>query len=152
MGESLLACNSFMSLGIRMRTARRDGQSARVLGGAGDIQAQRQLLDQFIRAAVAGEGGADALLKDAEVVARFAAGRGHELDRRRLAGVLALRAAHIRLASGSAAASAKEAECLLILDELANDGWEEAASALTTFAAEFSKGALNAAKVAAKTG
>ena len=118
--------------------------------GAGEIEAQRVMLEGMTGAALVKETGIDCYLAGAEIFARMVAARGVPSDRQRLAAVLSLQAARCRALHLTESAASLEVECLLILNRLADEGSEEAAQSLNTFSAEFSKESVAAAAAEAK--
>jgi hypothetical protein len=118
--------------------------------GLGDLEAQRVLVDAMTGAAIVEDEGLDSYLAAAELMARMAASRGIHHDRLRLASVLSLHAAHQRSVSRLEEATSLEADCLLVLHKLDQEGCEEAAGAMNGFAPEFSRKAVEAARLEAK--
>lgn len=116
---------------------------------AGRIEDQRLLAQGFADVAYGTDEQPDAFLVASEVFARMAASHGDAGDRRRLAGVLSLHAAHHRRLGLNDSATDLEAECLVILNMLADEGFEEAADAVSTLAPCFSAEAVASARTEA---
>ena len=118
--------------------------------GAGEIEAQRVMLEGMQAQRSSRKLAIDSYLAGAEIFARMVAARGLPSDRQRLAAVLSLQAARCRALHLPDAAASLEVECLLMLNRLADEGSEEAAQSLNTFAAKFSEEAVVAAAAEAK--
>lgn len=118
---------------------------------AGEVEAQRLLAQGMAEDGQAGEPQSEQCLAGAELFARMAASHGTPADLRRLAGILSLQAARCRSLGMDEHATSLEAECLVILTMLADEGFEEAAEAMSTFAETFSREAVEAAQADVRT-
>ncbi len=118
--------------------------------GAGELQAQQIFAQTATCAFLSEKNGNEAYLAVADAFARLAASHGYAADRRRLAAILSLEAALCRSTVRPEDATPQETECLIILNQLADEGYEEAAEALATFAEEFSEDAVKLAAAEAK--
>jgi len=111
--------------------------------GAGDRKAGRIVM-HHCATLVANKACTDCerVLGMAEGFARLNAASGDWVDRQSLAGVLSLRIELLRDNGRLAEMEDVQAECLTILSELADEGCEEAGTALATFAYRFSPAAM----------
>lgn len=96
----------------------------------GDVQAQSGLVDYCLAKIDSGEGFPSLGYAMAELAARLAAAHGDRLHRRRLAHVLILSTGHAYQVGDFGGGAAHQSEAIAILNELADEGDEQAAQEL----------------------
>ncbi len=89
--------------------------------GAGELEAQQILAETATCAFLSEKNGNEAYIAVADAFARLTASHGYAADRRRLAASLSLEAALCRSTARPEDATPQETECLIILNQLADE-------------------------------
>jgi hypothetical protein len=133
-----------------METAGADPDALILDAAKGGQAAQTQLCQIAFEHGNQGRMNMTAAVTAAEIFARMAAAHGDQGSRFRLAGVLMLCAGHAWNMGDSGESSAYQIEAVVLLNTLADEGNEEAATSLATLIPELAPDIISAAADAAR--